>query len=239
MDAGCLWLKKICSRGSQLAALLHRFVPLDWEGISDDPKITSCGCQSRVGLLLYFCRRKALLALPALKRVVEVVNSAAPRTVPRGCWRVLGKDGDKTMSPIEFGCRLKYQLCVPVSLEGSRCPPCFANMDIWGTMRSSVGEVVVYRHMVVQRIAGSGGVGTPAPCPSPWHATSLAGSGLCRTCSIDTFGGLQASADVLLERLQCLVTQVSVAHDGLVWFSTNWTFFYGGPGGKSPACFSP
>jgi hypothetical protein len=39
--------------------------------------------------------------------------------------------------------------------------------------------------------------------------------------AFDTFGGLHASADELLKRLQCLVSQASVAHEGLVWFSAH------------------
>jgi hypothetical protein len=39
--------------------------------------------------------------------------------------------------------------------------------------------------------------------------------------AFDTFGGLHASADELLKRLQCQVSQASAAHEGLVWFSTH------------------
>jgi hypothetical protein len=72
-------------------------VPRGQERILDDPEVTSFGLQSHLSLLLSDCRRKALLALPAQDRVVEVITSAAegsissskapgPKDVPSGMY---------------------------------------------------------------------------------------------------------------------------------------------------------
>ncbi len=38
----------------------------------------------------------------------------------------------QTTAAIEFRCRLKYQLLIPMFLEGSRCPRCAVLKDRWG-----------------------------------------------------------------------------------------------------------
>ena len=101
-------------------------------GILDDPEVTSTGLQSCLSLILYDVHRKALLALPAQERVVEVVTSAAEGSVSSWLLALPVERLGQTMSPLEFRSRLKYQLCVKLFREGARCPRCSEAMDAWG-----------------------------------------------------------------------------------------------------------
>ncbi len=37
-----------------------------------------------------------------------------------------------TTSPESFRCRLQYQLLIPIFQEGSQCPYCLRELDVWG-----------------------------------------------------------------------------------------------------------
>jgi hypothetical protein len=143
----------VASAVSEAKATLIRLLPRGQEGILDDPEATSSGLQSRLSLLLSDCRGKAVLALPAQDRVVEVITSAAEGSVSSWLLALPVERLGQTMSPLEFRCRLRYQLCVKIFREGARCPRCSATMDAWGdhAVQGRVGRGVAnkYRHNMV------------------------------------------------------------------------------------------
>jgi hypothetical protein len=60
----------------------------------------------------------------------------------------------QTMSPESFRCRLQYQLLIPIFQEGSQCPYCLRELDVWGDHAvhcTSGGDVaIVGRHYAVR-----------------------------------------------------------------------------------------
>jgi hypothetical protein len=60
----------------------------------------------------------------------------------------------QTMAPEQFRCRLQYQLLIPMFLEGSQCPYCLRELDVWGDHAvhcTSGGDVaIVGRHYSVR-----------------------------------------------------------------------------------------
>lgn len=60
----------------------------------------------------------------------------------------------QTMAPESFRCRLQYQLLIPIFQEGSQCPYCLRELDVWGDHAvhcTSGGDVaIVGRHYSVR-----------------------------------------------------------------------------------------
>ena len=58
------------------------------------------------------------------------------------------------MAPESFRCRLQYQLLIPIFQEGSQCPYCLRELDVWGDHAvhcTSGGDVaIVGRHYSVR-----------------------------------------------------------------------------------------
>ncbi len=104
-------------------------VPLVHQDLMGDSIIADVGLQAKLGSLLSDHRRRALLALPAKERLLEVIESAARPHA--GAWLQalpvlrLGQ----TMAAVEFRCRLQYHLMIPMYRAGSRCPRCSGIMD--------------------------------------------------------------------------------------------------------------
>ena len=87
----------------------------------------------------------------------------------------------QTMSPESFRCRLQYQLLIPIFQQGSQCPYCLRELDVWGDHAvhcTSGGDVaIVGRHYSVRN--GLDAVLTsarqrvtrepPFPTPVPGH----------------------------------------------------------------------
>jgi hypothetical protein len=126
----------------------------DW-GLSDDEFLES-GVQRKLSMLLTNQRRRALLALPAQERIVEVLESAA-RPHASGWLQALPVERmGQVMSKIEFRCRLRYQLMIPMFNAGTPCPRCGLCMDRWGdhAVQCRVGRGVAntYRHNAVRDI---------------------------------------------------------------------------------------
>ena len=60
----------------------------------------------------------------------------------------------QTMAPESFRCRLQYQLLIPIFQEGSQCPCCLRELDVWGDHAvhcTSGGDVaIIGRHYSVR-----------------------------------------------------------------------------------------
>lgn len=60
----------------------------------------------------------------------------------------------QTMAPESFRCRLQYQLLIPIFQEGSQCPFCLRELDVWGDHAvhcTSGGDIaIVGRHYSVR-----------------------------------------------------------------------------------------
>jgi hypothetical protein len=124
--------------------------------VLEDPEYVQRGLQGKLGLALARLRRDFLLASPALPRVQEVgLSSSLPHAsewllalpVPRA---------GQAMLAIDFTCRLRYMLCIPIFTEGALCPCCSYPMDRWGDhavqCNQGKGVAVTYRHNSVRDI---------------------------------------------------------------------------------------
>jgi hypothetical protein len=114
------------------------------------------GLQGKLGEFASKVRRDVLLARPAIPRLHEVILSAG---LPHACqWlqalplQRLGQG----MSAIDFVCRLKYHLLIPLYTEGAVCPCCSQPMDCWGdhAIQCRYGRAVAttHRHNMVRDI---------------------------------------------------------------------------------------
>lgn len=120
----------------------------------DNPEFTQRGLQGKLGLALGSARRDFVLASPALPRLREVVAS---NSLPHASAWLLALPvprSGQAMLPIDFSCRLKYSLFIPIYSVGAVCPCCSSPMDRWGDhavqCRQGKGVAVTYRHNVVR-----------------------------------------------------------------------------------------
>ena len=120
----------------------------------DDPDFVGAGLQAKLGALLTDHRRRALLALPAQERLLEVVESAARPHAAAWLQALPVPRLGQTMAAVEFRCRLQYHLLIPIFSEVSQCPRCSLPMDRWGDhavqCRVGVGVANTFRHNVVR-----------------------------------------------------------------------------------------
>ena len=94
-----------------------------------DAAFVASGLQQQLSTLLHDLRRSALLALPAQERFLEVVESASRPHASAWLLALPVERLGQTMSVIEFRCRLRYQLFVPIFRPGAPCPQCGLAMD--------------------------------------------------------------------------------------------------------------
>jgi hypothetical protein len=224
--------------------------------------------------------------LPAQNRLLEVVESAAQPHASAWLQALPVVRMNQTMSAVEFQCRLKYNLLIPLYADGACCPQCSAVMDPWGDhavqCRVGVGLANTFRHNAVWdcllRMATELllPIGKEPPLPvqvlglstrrpdlvvrdwdngrdlyldvvgtsplalsyresfTPGGARAAAqkvvsyreilrhqpARVILRPFAFDVFGGLHEEAVEFLSRLQGIVGQAQVSHEGLVWFST-------------------
>eukprot|EP00884_Botryococcus_braunii_P008369 jgi/Botrbrau1/17533/Bobra.0529s0003.1 len=120
----------------------------DWELLDD--AFLDTDVQRKLRELLSNIRRRALLALPARERLIQVLDSAA-RPHASGWLQALPVERmGQVMANIEFRCRLWYQLLIPMFPGGAPCPPCGQKMDWFGDhavqCRAGRGVAVTSRH---------------------------------------------------------------------------------------------
>jgi hypothetical protein len=126
----------------------------DWELLNAE--FLDTDVQRKLSELLSSQRRRALLALPARERVVQVLESAA-RPHAHGWLLALPVERmGQVMANIEFRCRLRYHLLIPMFPDGAPCPRCGQNMDRWGDhavqCRVGRGVAVTFRHNAVRDV---------------------------------------------------------------------------------------
>eukprot|EP00884_Botryococcus_braunii_P016683 jgi/Botrbrau1/3699/Bobra.0008s0026.1 len=126
----------------------------DWELL--DEAFLDTDVQRKLGELLSNIRRRTLLALPAQERLIQVLDSAA-RPHASGWLQALPVERmGQVMANIEFRCRLRYQLLIPMFPGGAPCPRCGQDMDRFGDhavqCRVGRGVAVTYRHNAVRDI---------------------------------------------------------------------------------------
>ena len=133
---------------------LGRILPDFDMSLLDDPLFSDSQLQFKLGSLLSDHYRRALLALPAQERVVEVVQSAGRPHAAAWLQALPVARLGQCMSLVEFRCRLKYHLLIPIYPVGTWCSRCASPMDIWGDhavqCRVGAGVANTYRHNCVR-----------------------------------------------------------------------------------------
>eukprot|EP00884_Botryococcus_braunii_P016635 jgi/Botrbrau1/3655/Bobra.0204s0045.1 len=92
-----------------------------------DPQFVGFGLQHKLGSLLNEQRRRALLALPAQDRLIEVAESAARPHASEGLQALPEVRFGQTMSAVDFQCRLQF--ADSLYSQGARCPRGSVVMD--------------------------------------------------------------------------------------------------------------
>eukprot|EP00884_Botryococcus_braunii_P022983 jgi/Botrbrau1/9369/Bobra.354_2s0024.1 len=124
----------------------------DWELL--DEAFLDTDVQRKLGELLSNIRRRTIIALPAQERLIQVLDWAA-RPHASGWLQALPVElMGQVMANIEFRCRLRYQLLIPMFPGGAPCPRCGQDMDRFGDhavqCRVGRGVAVTYPQNAVQ-----------------------------------------------------------------------------------------
>lgn len=122
----------------------------------DSPDFVRRDLQKKLGSLSAKVRRDSLLAHPAPQRLHEVLlSSSLPHASAWLHALPLPRLG-QSMLGVDFSCRLRYQLCIPIFLEGSPCPCCSEPLDRWGDhavqCRYGKGVSATSRHNAVRDV---------------------------------------------------------------------------------------
>jgi hypothetical protein len=119
----------------------------------DDPLFSDSQLQFKLGSLLSDHYRRALLALPARERVLEVIQSAGRPHAAAWLQALPVARLGQCMCPVEFRFRLKYQFLFHIYPFRTR-RPCASRRDICGDhalqCRVGIGVANTYRHNCVR-----------------------------------------------------------------------------------------
>eukprot|EP00884_Botryococcus_braunii_P012645 jgi/Botrbrau1/21381/Bobra.0216s0003.1 len=144
------------SRAVEAAWLSFVGVCPDFNSELMDEDFLETDVQRKLSEFLSNISRRALLALPAWEHLVQVLESVA-RSYALGWLQALPVERmGQVMANIEFWCRLRYQLLIPMFPSGARCPQCGQGTDRWGDhavhCRVGRGVVVTFRHKAVRDV---------------------------------------------------------------------------------------
>eukprot|EP00884_Botryococcus_braunii_P006632 jgi/Botrbrau1/15970/Bobra.0294s0008.1 len=144
-------IRAMAEARASFSALCPQF---DWEFL--DEGFLESDVQRKLSTLRSNQPRLALPALLAQERIVDVLESAAQPHASGWLQALPVERMGLVMSNIEFRCRLRYQLLIPMFQAGSPCPRCGMCMIRWGdhAVQCRVGRGVanIYRHNAVRYI---------------------------------------------------------------------------------------